>query len=131
MASTESLRNPIDEVIATLGFLPNRAPTTSAEELTDAFARLSNHRDSGVLVGHWAGTSEWERHSVGDEIVMVLRGRPTIFFLDGEVDRAAALSASEMVIVPQGHGIGSRPPDEATILSVRPLPTDHSADRIS
>jgi mannose-6-phosphate isomerase-like protein (cupin superfamily) len=58
---------------------------------------------------------------VGDEVVMVLRGRTTIFFLDGEVDRAAGLSAGEMVIVPQGTWHRFETPDEATILSVTPL----------
>lgn len=129
MAAPEPIPISLDEAIARLTFLGDRTPTTTDAEAEHAFARLADYRDSGVFVGHWAGSSEWERHAVGDEIVVVIGGRTTIFFLDGEVDRAAELAAGELVIVPQGTWHRFETPDEVTVLSVTPLPTDHSAIR--
>lgn len=90
---------------------------------------LSTYRDGGVFVGHWAGRSEWERHPVGDEFVMVLNGATTIFFLTDEGDIGASLGTGEFVIVPQGtwHRFETR--DGVKLLSVTPMPTDHEPDR--
>lgn len=65
----------IDATVAGLRFLPDRSPTTTAEEAADAFARLAPYRDGGVFVGHWAGESEWERHPLGDELVLLIEER--------------------------------------------------------
>ena len=121
----------IEEATARLGFLADRSPTTSAEDARAAFAHLSDYRDSGVFVGHWAGSSEWERHAVGDEIVMVLGGRTTIFYLGDDSDRSAELTAGEIIIVPQGTWHRFETPEEVMILSVTPLPTEHSSERPS
>ena len=121
----------IDGSIATLTFLPDRTPTTTAEESQHAFALLSDYRDGGIFVGHWAGNSEWERHAVGDEIVMVLEGRTTIFFLDGGAERSAALSAGELVVVPEGTWHRFETAVGVKILSVTPQPSDHTPTRPS
>lgn len=117
------------EAIAKLTFLADRTPTTTDEESKDAFAVLADYRDGGVFVGHWAGNSEWERHPVGDELVVVLDGRTTIFFLDGDHDQPAALEAGDLVIVPQGTWHRFETPDGVKILSVTPQPTDHRSTR--
>ena len=131
MTSVEPFPISINDAIAQLTFLPDRSPTTTPEESKNAFTLLSKYRDAGVFVGHWAGSSEWERHTVGDEIVMALQGRTTIFFLDGDRDRAADLVAGEFVIVPQGTWHRFETPEGVKILSVTPLPTDHSSNRPS
>ena len=69
----------LNDALAQLTFLPDRTPMGS-EDSSSAFARLSPYRDGGIFVGHWAGESEWERHSVADEIVMILEGETTITF---------------------------------------------------
>ena len=126
----------IDDVLAGLRFLADRSPTTTAEESAGVFAQLSPYRDGGIFVGSWSGTSEWERHSVGDEIVMVLDGSTTIFFLDDDDDgdgdggeRAATLGARQVVVVPRGTWHRFETPDRVTVLSVTPQPTDHTPDR--
>ncbi len=129
MTHLEPFAVSIDSAIAKLTFLSDRTPTTTDEESRDAFALLSDYRDGGVFVGHWAGNSEWERHTVGDEIVMVLQGRTTIFFLGGEHDRAADLTPGEFVIVPQGIWHRFETPEGVKILSVTPQPTEHASDR--
>ena len=61
----------VDEAFDSITFLPDRSPTNRDEDFARA---LGTYRDGGIFVAHYAGNSEWERHSVGDEIVMVLDG---------------------------------------------------------
>ena len=129
MASSGPLPISIDDAIAALTPLRDRTPTTTAEHSRDAFKLLSRYGDGGIFVGHWAGSSEWERHTVGDEIVMVLEGSTTIYFLNDSDERSAPLAAGEFVIVPQGTWHRFDTPTGVKLLSVTPQPTDHSPDR--
>jgi uncharacterized cupin superfamily protein len=115
--------------LAKLTFLPDRTPVTSDDDAGDAFGLVSDYRDGGVFVAHWAGCSEWERHRAGDEIVMVFGGRTTIFFLTDDGEHAAPLGAGDMVVVPQGTWHRFETPDAVQLLSVTPQPTDHNAER--
>jgi uncharacterized cupin superfamily protein len=128
---TEARPDPIsiDRAIAALTFLSDRTPTTTAEESADAFTVLSDYRDGGVFVGHWAGSSEWERHSVGDEIVMVFDGETTLTFLAEDGEQSSRLRAGDLVVVPQGTWHRFETPDGVKVLSVTPQPTDHRTDR--
>ena len=115
----------IDAAISGLTFLPDRTPTTSDADAAGAFSQLSEYRDGGIFVGHWAGSSEWERHAVGDEIVIVLAGETVITFLDDGLERSSQLGRGEMVVVPQGVWHRFETAREVTVMSVTPQPTDH------
>ena len=118
----------IADAIANLSFLSNRTPRTTAEQAEGAFRRLAAYREGAIFVGHWAGSSEWERHLAADEIVMVLEGRTTIVFLTDDGELAASLGPNELVIVPQATWHRFETPDSVKVLSVTPQPTDHSPD---
>jgi len=105
----------------------DRTPRTTGEEAAEAFAELARYREGGVFVGHWAGDSEWERHRIADEIVMVLDGETTIFFLDDEGEQSARLEADDLVVVPRGTWHRFETPKGVKLLSVTPQPTDHTA----
>ena len=109
-----------------LQFLADRSPRTTDDEAADAFAMLAPYRDGGVFVGHWAGDSEWERHRAADEIVMVLDGETTIFFLAEDGEQPARLRSGDLVIVPQGTWHRFETPTGVKVLSVTPQPTDHA-----
>lgn len=115
----------VDEAIAALSFLPDRTPSTTAEESARAFSELCKYRDGGVFVGHWAGTSEWERHSVGDEIVMVMDGETTLFVYADGGEQPNRLGAGDLVVVPEGTWHRFETPHGVTVLSVTPQPTEH------
>jgi mannose-6-phosphate isomerase-like protein (cupin superfamily) len=119
----------VPEAIANLQFLPDRLPSTTDEQAGAAFGRLANYRDGGVFVAHWAGASEWERHPVGDEIVMVVEGTTTMFFLTADGERSAVLGAGDLVVVPCNTWHRFETPDRVKLMSVTPQPTDHSALR--
>ena len=129
VASVRPVPISVGDAIAELTFLPDRTPTVEAERSAEAFRRLSAYRDGAIFVGHWAGASEWERHTVGDEIVMVVEGATTIFFLDGDSEHSATLRSGELVVVPCGTWHRFETPQEVKVLSVTPQPTDHTADR--
>src|SRR5262245_44388169 len=112
----------VSKAIAGLTFLANRRPTTTTDESRGAFAEITHYRDSGVFVGHWAGTSEWERHSVADEIVMVLEGDTMIFFLDEDGEASAPLGAGDLVIVPCNTWHRFETPTAVKVMSVSPQP---------
>jgi len=128
MTTTRPRPIAIADAVANLSFLSDRTPSTTAEQAEGAFRRLVDYREGAIFVGHWAGSSEWERHPAGDEIVMVLDGRTTIFFMTDEGELAASLGANELVIVPQATWHRFETPDSVTVLSVTPQPTDHSSD---
>jgi mannose-6-phosphate isomerase-like protein (cupin superfamily) len=119
----------IDSAIGALTFLADRTPDTTDEQAGDAFGRLADYRDGGIFAAHWAGTSEWERHPVGDEIVLVVEGATTIFFLTADGDQGATLGPGELVVVPQGTWHRFETPDAVKLLSVTPQPTEHSPTR--
>jgi mannose-6-phosphate isomerase-like protein (cupin superfamily) len=123
--------NPISihDAMEALTFLPDRTPAGVDDGSADAFRRLAEYRDGGIFVGHWAGRSEWERHTVGDEIVMVVEGRTTLFFLNGNDEQSASVGEGEFVVVPEGTWHRFETPEYVKILSVTPQPTDHRSDR--
>jgi uncharacterized cupin superfamily protein len=118
----------LNDALAQLTFLPDRTPMGS-EDSSSAFARLSTYRDGGIFVGHWAGQSEWERHAVADEIVMILEGETTLTFLTDDGERSAGLTAGQLVVVPQGTWHRFHTPDAVKVFSVTPQPTEHSPER--
>jgi quercetin dioxygenase-like cupin family protein len=101
------------------------------EASADAFTRLCGYRDGAIFLGHWAGRSEWERHPAGDEIVMIVDGTTTIFFLGGDTEQPAILRSGELVVVPKGTWHRFETPDAVKVLSVTPQPTDHTVERPS
>jgi mannose-6-phosphate isomerase-like protein (cupin superfamily) len=118
--------NPLNPARAAeeLKFLEKRTPLTTADEAAGAFARLTGYRDGGVFVASFAGHSEWERHPVGDELVMVLRGETRLILLEARLERTVRLAEGELLVVPIGtwHRFET---DAVQLLTVTPQPTDH------
>lgn len=119
----------ISELFASLVPLQSRRPTTTAEEAQDAFAVLSPYRDGAIYIGEYDGNSEWERHSAGDEIVYVLEGSTTLFFLEENgAQSSRSIGAGELLVVPQGQWHRFETPRPMKVLTVTPQPTDHSVE---
>lgn len=129
MTETGPEPTTIDDAIAGLTFLADRTPETTDEQAGNAFGRVADYRDGGVFVAHWAGQSEWERHPVGDEIVMVTGGETTITFLVGNEEQSAVLRPGDLVVVPKNTWHRFDTPVEVKLLSVTPQPTEHRPDR--
>ena len=116
----------ITGILDGLEFLPDRTPTSSEAETAKAFATLSDYRDGGIFVGHYAGNSAWERH-IEDEIVMV-EGETTLFLNTDDGIESHSLGHLGMVVVPRDTWHRFETPAGVKIMTVTPQPTDHTLE---
>ena len=107
-----------------LKFLQNRTPQSTGIE--DSFCMLSEYRDGGIFLAHYAGNSEWEKHSKGDELVMVMEGNTTLILLLEGSEVSNTLSQGEILVVPQNTWHRFESPNGVKVMTVTPQPTDHS-----
>lgn len=130
---THPTPQPVDlsKAVAELEHLGNRKPTTDAQPHDKWAAKVSDYRDGGIFVVDYAGSSEWERHGVGDELVQVIEGSTTMtMHVDGQ-DQATTMSAGQFIIVPQGVWHRFDTPEGAKIMTITPQPTDHMLEHPS
>jgi mannose-6-phosphate isomerase-like protein (cupin superfamily) len=126
---TEPTPTAIADAFAKLTFLSDRTPDTTPEQAAAAFARLSDYRDGGIFIGHYAGNSEWERHAKGDELVFVVEGETTLILLVDDEEVPNALSGGELLVVPRNTWHRFETPGGVKVMTVTPQPTDHSRER--
>jgi mannose-6-phosphate isomerase-like protein (cupin superfamily) len=110
---------------ARLTMLKGRTPTTPAAEREGAFARLAPYRDGAIFAAKFAGTSAWERHPQGDEIVQIVDGATTLHLMTAEGRQSMALRAGMVAIVPQNTWHQFEAPDGVCVMTATPQPTEH------
>jgi mannose-6-phosphate isomerase-like protein (cupin superfamily) len=108
-----------------LKMLEGRTPTSSEAEREGAFARLAPYRDGGIFAAKFAGTSAWERHPVGDEIVQIFDGATTLHLMTDAGKASLTLSAGMFAIVPQNTWHQFEAPDGVCVVTATPQPTEH------
>ena len=86
---------------ARLTMLKGRTPTTPTAEREGAFARVAPYRDGAIFTAKFAGTSAWERHPQGDEIVEIVDGATMLHLMTAEGRQSMALRAGMVAIMPQ------------------------------
>jgi len=118
----------IEDELAKLTVMEGRTPETPDEEGGDqSFAVLAPFDTGGVFTGSFNGTSPWERHTAGDELVQILKGSTEITILSDDGDDVLNLSAGMLTVVPRGCWHRFHAPDGVTVLTATPHPTDHSS----
>ncbi|HKJ18723.1 MAG TPA: cupin domain-containing protein [Xanthomonadales bacterium] len=119
----------VRKAIAGLTYLPNRDPEMGHDENTSAaFAELAKYRDGAIHVGYYSGSSEWERHPAGDELVMALDGETTLILLiDGEQQRVP-LGKDDLAVVPRNVWHRFEDSDHLKVFAVTPEPSDHQLE---
>ena len=122
-------KRSIPAVLETLTYLPDRTPEASMDGGTaGAFATLFDYRDGGVYVGHYSGSSAWERHPQGDEIVMAIEGYTTLILLEDGVEVPIDLKAQEMVVVRANTWHRFKNARELKVMAVTPQPSEHQLE---
>jgi mannose-6-phosphate isomerase-like protein (cupin superfamily) len=122
-------KTSLSELINSLTYLPNRTPEMAfSSEASPAFAEVSAYRDGAIYVGHYSGSSEWERHAAGDEIVIAVEGKTTVVLLEEGVERRVKLAANDLLVVPKGSWHRFENSERLKVLTVTPQPTDHSVE---
>jgi mannose-6-phosphate isomerase-like protein (cupin superfamily) len=116
----------INAILDTLTPLSCRGPETTEEEANAAFATLAPMNNGAVFTGSFDGSSPWERHGGGDELVHILAGQTRLTILSENSEDVLDLKAGMMTVVPKGCWHRFHAPDGVTVLTVTPQPTDHS-----
>ncbi len=116
----------IQTVLDGLTPLDGRSENTPEEEVAAAFATLADFDRGGVFLGSFTGESEWERHTVGDELVHVLSGHTYLTILSNTGEDKLELSAGMLTVVPQSRWHRFNSEKGVTLLTMTPQPTDHS-----
>lgn len=117
----------IQAALAGLAPLRARRPTSPPDEVQAAFAELAPFRDGSIFAGTFTGSTAWERHAKGDELVHVLDGSATLTIMGDDGPESFALTAGMLIVVPQGRWHRFEAPDRITVLSATPQPTEHTA----
>ena len=107
--------------------LKERRPTTAEAEKNGAIARLTPYRDGAIFTSKFAGTSDWERHPQGDEIVQIVDGATTLHLITPEGRQSVVLTAGMIAIVPQNTWHQFEAPDGVCVMTATPQPTEHLA----
>ncbi len=115
----------IDAEVSAMKFLNGR---DRFSDTTGVFARLTEYRDSMISAGGFSGTSQWERHPNGDEIVQILKGETTVTLLTREGQETHQLKAGMFIVVPQNTWHQFNAPDGVTLMTTTPQPTEHIED---
>ena len=123
-------KKSLASILSNVKYLPNRTPQSGMNgDASAAFAVVSAYRDGAIYVGHYSGSSEWERHESGDEIVLALEGTTTVVLLNAGVEAYVPLAAGELVVVPKGMWHRFENSTCLKVMSVTPAPTDHALER--
>ena len=110
---------------AKLTMLNGRTPTSSDAEREGAFGKVATYRDGAIFTASFAGTSAWERHPQGDEIVQIVDGTTTLHLMAEVGRQSIALRAGMMVVVPQNMWHQFEAPDGVCVMTATPQPTEH------
>ncbi|MGA3001624.1 MAG: cupin domain-containing protein [Acetobacteraceae bacterium] len=110
---------------ARLEMLKNRTPTSSDAARKGAFARVAPYRDGAIFAAKFAGTSAWERHPQGDEIVQIVDGATTLHLMTAAGRQSLTLTAGMLAVVPQNVWHQFEAPDGVCVMTATPQPTEH------
>lgn len=121
MIETIDLGRDLDD----LKRLEGRGPHTTEEEAQGSFKKLADYRDGGLFAAHFSGSSGWERHLNGDEIVQILEGSTRFeIIVDDEIE-AHRLEAGALLVVPQGCWHRFTSEEGVKVMTATPQPTEH------
>lgn len=123
-------KKSISETLSGVKYLPNRTSASGFNgETSGVFALVSTCRDGAIYMGHYSGSSEWERHQNGDELVLAIEGSTTVVLLVQGAEQRVHLVKGEFVVVPAGTWHRFEESISLKVMSVTPTPTDHSLER--
>lgn len=109
-----------------LPMLKERYGHPTDEESQKSFATLSAYRDGGIFATHFSGSSGWERHPQGDEVVQILEGSTRFDMIVDDVMQSLELSAGMLVVVPKGCWHRFTSETGVKVMTVTPKPTQHT-----
>jgi quercetin dioxygenase-like cupin family protein len=122
----------VRDLPAALGELSAAAPLaitreTTEAEANDAVREIGRLEDRFLGVMRFSGTTPWERHPDGDELLHVLDGEVDVTLLtdDGPVD--VAVPAGSLFVCPRGLWHRQTPRTAATVFFATPTATSEAS----
>jgi uncharacterized cupin superfamily protein len=118
-----NIREELDRLVA----LEGRTPDTPESEEEAVFAQLGIVDRGEIYVGSFSGTSPWERHPNGNELVHLVAGHTTLTIMTDDGPESFRAGAGTFVVVPAGLWHRFDAPEGVTVMTVTPPPTEHTA----
>ncbi|RDI97505.1 cupin domain-containing protein [Dyella solisilvae] len=94
----------------------------------EAFAEVAPYRDGAVYVSYYSGSSEWERHPCGDEVVMSLDGTTTVVLLRDAREERFFLAEQKLIVIPVDVWHRFEGSDRLKVMTITPQPTEHGLE---
>ncbi len=98
------------------------------QDASEAFAEVVPYRDGAVYASYYSGSSEWERHPNGDEVVMVLEGTTTVVLLTNAKEERYFLAGNELIVIPVGVWHRFEGSERLKVMTITPQPTEHGLE---
>ncbi|WNJ99671.1 cupin domain-containing protein [Thalassospiraceae bacterium LMO-JJ14] len=115
----------IEAAFAPLTVMKDRTPTSSGPAFEAAFDTLAKTETGGVFAASFQGTSAWERHPNGDELVQIVKGSAQVTVLQEDEENILEMKAGMFVIVPRNCWHRFEAVDGVEVMTMTPQPTDH------
>ncbi len=116
----------VNQELAGLKTLEGRGPDTTEEEAQASFAKFADFRDGGIFATSFSGSSGWERHPKGDELVHVLEGSTRFDIIIDDQIESHDLTAGSLLVVPKGCWHRFESENGVKVMTATPQPTAHS-----
>ena len=121
MIELVNLARDLDDLVR----LEGRGAHTTEEEAQASFRKLADYRDGGLFAAHFSGSSGWERHPKGDEIVQILEGSTRFDIIVDDIVESHELGAGALLVVPQGCWHRFTSEAGVKVMTATPQPTQH------
>ena len=118
-------RIDLDRDLDDLVLLEGRGAHTTEKEAQASFRKLADFRDGGLFAAHFSGSSGWERHVKGDEIVQILEGATRFDIIVDDRIETYEVGAGALLVVPQGCWHRFTSEDGVKVMTATPQPTQH------
>lgn len=115
------LRRDLDDLV----LLEGRGAHTTEAEAQASFRKLADFRDGGLFAAHFSGSSGWERHLKGDEIVQILEGSTRFDIIVDDRIESHRLTAGALLVVPRGCWHRFTSEEGVKVMTATPQPTEH------
>ncbi|MEX0692850.1 MAG: cupin domain-containing protein [Rhodospirillales bacterium] len=115
----------INAAFSSLSGFKGRSPDSAGPAFDAAFDKLAITETGAVFAAKFQGTSAWERHSNGDELVQIVKGSARVTIVHEDNENAFEMTAGMFTIVPRGAWHRFEAPDGVEVMTMTPQPTEH------
>ena len=124
-AGRGDMREPVHLAEALAGKPAADLDNDPLEKIRAAGADLGSFDAGNITIGHFGGTSPWERHVDGDELFYVVEGEIgfTLLHEHDEGQDEAVVSVGSIFVIPRGQWHCSTAREPVKVLTLRA--TDH------